>query len=121
MKHRQRCAAYARFVRSADNSCASRKTAAAIPRTDRLGAEQAVSRKAHALSRLFAHRGITIKKSLRAPQRESQPTWRGRAGGGSASKGCVTLLALYFSMKPPSQPTWSVPTVGARVENFIAD
>jgi transposase len=48
------------------------------------------------LSRFFARHGIT-----------------------SASKGCLTPLALYLSMKLLSPPTWSVPTVGARAGNAL--
>ena len=73
-----------------------------------------------ALSRFFARHGITIKKKACAPQSESEPTWLGRADGGSASKGCLTPLALYLSMKLPSPPTWFVPMVGAHAENALS-
>ena len=72
-----------------------------------------------ALSRFFARHGITIKKKACAPKSESAPTWHGRADAGSASKGCLTPLALYLSTKPPSPPIWSVPTVGARAVNAL--
>src|SRR5262252_3674092 len=55
-----------------------------------------------ALSRFFARHGITIKKKACAPQSETEKTWRGSADVGSASKGCLTPLALYLSMKLPS-------------------
>jgi hypothetical protein len=71
MKHRQRCTAYARFVRSTDNRCSSRTTAAANPATDRLGAEQAEnSRKAQHALQSFARRGITIKKKPARSERK---------------------------------------------------
>src|SRR5262252_1279017 len=72
-----------------------------------------------ALSRFFARHGITIKKKACAPQSETEKTWRGSADVGSASKGCLTPLALYLSMKLPSPPTWSVPTAGARAGNAL--
>src|SRR5262245_54079596 len=46
-----------------------------------------------------------IKKRACAPQSESAPTWLGRAHVGSASKGCLIPLALYFSTKLTSLPT----------------
>src|SRR5215831_12778159 len=61
----------------------------------------------------------SLLKKACAPQSESEPTWRGSADAGSASKGCLTPLALYLSMKLPSPPTWSVPTVGARAGNAL--
>lgn len=72
-----------------------------------------------ALSRFFARHGITVKKKACAPQSETETTWRGSADAGSASKGCLTPLALYLSTKLPSPPTWSVPTVGARAGNAL--
>jgi hypothetical protein len=56
---------------------------------------------------------LRLKKACTL-QSESEPTRRGRVDAGSASKGCLTLLALYLSTKLPSSPTWSVPTVGNR-------
>jgi hypothetical protein len=52
-----------------------------------------------------------------ASQGQSVPTWLGRAAAGSASKDCLTPLALYLSTKLPSLGIWSAPTVGANAEN----
>jgi hypothetical protein len=67
-----------------------------------------------ALSRSSLGTALLLKKRAR---RRAKARRRGARRGGSASKGCLTPLALYLLTKLPSLRTWPVPTVGAHAGN----
>jgi transposase len=60
-----------------------------------------------AVWRFFERHKITVKKkSLYARRSRSRRTWRGRAGGGCASRVCLIRPDWSSPMRPPFLPTW---------------